>query len=54
MGNWCRAPSVLFDEEGWTELGRTKNFDWMHVQAAIPACDVSRHAGVTHAPLRYL
>ena len=26
----------LWEEEGWTSLGRTKNFDWMHVQAAKP------------------
>jgi hypothetical protein len=24
----------LWEEEGWTSLGRTRNFDWMHVQAA--------------------
>jgi len=24
----------LWEEEGWTSLGRTKNYDWMHVQAA--------------------
>lgn len=23
----------LWEEEGWTSLGRAKNFDWMHVQA---------------------
>ena len=25
----------LWEEEGWVSLGRTRNFDWMHVQAAI-------------------
>ncbi|MCL7940547.1 hypothetical protein M8009_09575 [Halomonas sp. ATCH28] len=24
----------LWEEEGWVSLGRTRNFDWMHVQAA--------------------
>jgi len=24
----------MWEEEGWISLGRTKNFDWMHVQAA--------------------
>ena len=24
----------LWEEEGWTSLGRAKNYDWMHVQAA--------------------
>jgi len=24
----------LWEEEGWLSLGRTRNFDWMHVQAA--------------------
>lgn len=24
----------FWEEEGWTSLGRTRNFDWMHVQAA--------------------
>jgi len=23
----------LWEEEGWVSLGRTKNFDWMHIQA---------------------
>jgi lysozyme family protein len=26
----------LWEEEGWVSLGRAKDFDWMHVQAAIP------------------
>lgn len=25
---------TFWEEEGWTSLGRTRNFDWMHVQAA--------------------
>jgi hypothetical protein len=25
----------LWEEEGWMSLGRTKNYDWMHVQATI-------------------
>lgn len=24
----------LWEEEGWLSLGRTRNFDWMHIQAA--------------------
>jgi len=24
----------LWEEEGWTSLGRARNFDWMHIQAA--------------------
>ena len=24
----------LWEEEGWLSLGRARNFDWMHVQAA--------------------
>lgn len=24
----------LWEEEGWVSLGRTRNFDWMHIQAA--------------------
>lgn len=24
----------LWEEEGWTSLGRARNYDWMHVQAA--------------------
>ena len=26
----------LWQEEGWVSLGRLRNFDWMHVQAAKP------------------
>lgn len=28
--SWWR----LWEEEGWVSLGRTRNFDWMHVQAS--------------------
>ena len=24
----------FWENEGWTSLGRTRNFDWMHIQAA--------------------
>lgn len=27
---WCK----IWEAEGWTSLGRQRNFDWMHVQAA--------------------
>jgi len=34
----AKAPSAkfldLWEEEGWISLGRERNFDWMHVQAA--------------------
>jgi hypothetical protein len=23
----------IWEDEGWTSLGRTRNFDWMHIQA---------------------
>ena len=26
----------IWESEGWVSLGRTKNYDWMHVQAARP------------------
>lgn len=26
----------IWEDEGWTSLGRTRNFDWMHVQATQP------------------
>lgn len=43
--NWGRDKAVfarpeyntwweLWEEEGWVSLGRARNFDWMHVQAA--------------------
>ncbi|MCB1809828.1 MAG: M15 family peptidase, partial [Candidatus Competibacteraceae bacterium] len=28
--DWWR----FWEEEGWVSLGRSRNFDWMHVQAA--------------------
>ena len=30
----CEAFWAAWEEEGWVSLGRTRNFDWMHVQAA--------------------
>ena len=27
--DWWR----IWEEQGWTSLGRVRNFDWMHVQA---------------------
>ena len=30
----CEAFWHAWEEEGWISLGRTRNFDWMHVQAA--------------------
>jgi len=30
----CEAFWRAWEEEGWVSLGRLKNFDWMHVQAA--------------------
>jgi hypothetical protein len=30
----CEAFWRIWEEEGWVSLGRTRNFDWMHVQAA--------------------
>jgi len=28
--NWWKC----WEEEGWISLGRKRNFDWMHIQAA--------------------
>lgn len=33
-GPQCKAFLDFFEEEGWISLGRERNFDWMHVQAA--------------------
>lgn len=30
----CEAFWRAWEEEGWISLGRSRNFDWMHVQAA--------------------
>ena len=30
----CEAWWRVWEEEGWVALGRSRNFDWMHVQAA--------------------
>lgn len=30
----CEAFWRAWEEEGWVSLGRARNFDWMHVQAA--------------------
>jgi len=29
----CEAFWKAWEEEGWLSLGRSRNFDWMHVQA---------------------
>jgi hypothetical protein len=29
-GDWWK----IWEKEGWVSLGRTRNFDWMHIQAA--------------------
>lgn len=45
--NWNRTQASLakpdydawwrfWEEEGWVSLGRARNFDWMHIQAARP------------------
>ena len=30
----CEAFWRAWEEEGWVSLGRARNFDWMHIQAA--------------------
>jgi hypothetical protein len=30
----CRAFWRIWEDEGWISLGRTRDYDWMHVQAA--------------------
>lgn len=30
----CRTFWRIWEDEGWLSLGRSRNFDWMHVQAA--------------------
>jgi len=30
----CNRFWLLWEQEGWVSLGRTRDFDWMHVQAA--------------------
>ena len=32
LEDWWRT----WEEEGWVSLGRTRDYDWMHVQAAVP------------------
>jgi hypothetical protein len=30
----CKAFLDAFETQGWISLGRERNFDWMHIQAA--------------------